>query len=48
MEFVAKAGLSWDHAIVDYLYYGDHEALRMTRPRPPEEKDEEDPAPVSD
>ena len=60
MELVAKAGLSWDQAILDYLYEGDHEVeragstffggvtLRMNRPRPPEEKDEEDPPPVSE
>ena len=48
MELVAKAGLSWDQAILDYLYDGDHEVersgssfnggttLRMGRPRPPE------------
>jgi hypothetical protein len=50
MELVAQAGLSWDQAILDYLYDGDHEvkrsgstffggvSLRMSRPRPPEEK----------
>ena len=60
MELVAKAGLSWDQAILDYLYEGDHEVersgstffggvtLRMNRPRPPEEKEEEDPPPVSE
>ncbi len=60
MELVAKAGLSWDQAILDYLYEGEHEVersgstffggvtLRMNRPRPPEEKDEEDPPPVSE
>ena len=49
MELVAKAGLSWDQAILDYLYEGEHEVersgsaffggvtLRMSRPRPPEE-----------
>ncbi|MDE0075551.1 MAG: M14 family zinc carboxypeptidase [Gammaproteobacteria bacterium] len=59
MELVAKAGLSWDQAILDYLYEGDHKVersgstffggvtLRMNRPRPPEEE-EEDPPPVSD
>ena len=47
MELVAKAGLSWDQAILDYLHDGDHKVnrsgsafrggatLRMTRPRPP-------------
>ncbi len=60
MELVAKAGLSWDQAILDYLYEGDHKVersgstffggvtLRMNRPRPPEEEEEEDPPPVSD
>ena len=49
MELVAKAGLSWDQAILDYLYDGEHEVkrsgsaflggvtLRMSRARPPEE-----------
>ena len=57
MELVAKAGLSWDQAILDYLYEGDHEVersgstffggvtLRMNRPRPPEEKEEEEDPP---
>lgn len=48
MELVAKAGLSWDQAILDYLHDGAHEVkrsgssffggvtLRMNRPRPPE------------
>ncbi len=56
MELMGKAGLSWDQAITDYLYDGDHKvnrsgsrffggvSLRMVRPRPPEKK--EDP-PVS-
>jgi hypothetical protein len=51
MELVAKAGLSWDQAILDYLYEGEHEvdrtgstffggvSLRMNRPRPPEDED---------
>ncbi|MDX1648016.1 MAG: M14 family metallopeptidase, partial [Longimicrobiales bacterium] len=51
MELVAAAGLSWDQAITDYLYDGNHEVqrsgsaffegvrLRMHRPRPPEEED---------
>ena len=49
MELVAKAGLSWDQAILDYLYDGDHKVersgsaflggvtLRMSRERPPRE-----------
>ncbi len=53
MELVAKAGLSWDQALLDYLHEGNHEVKRsgssffggvslgMNRPRPPE-KDEED------
>ena len=52
MELVAKAGLSWDQAVLDYLYDGDHEVkksgsaflggvtLSMSRMRPPAEKDE--------
>lgn len=52
MELVAKAGLSWDQAILDYLFAGDHQVkrsgstffggvtLQMTRPRPPEKKDD--------
>ncbi|MXX56773.1 MAG: hypothetical protein F4Z44_13500, partial [Gemmatimonadetes bacterium] len=51
MELVAKAGLSWDQAILDYLYDGNHEVersgsafsggttLRMVRERPPREED---------
>ena len=54
MELVAKAGLSWDQAILDYLYEGEHEvrrsgssffggvSLRMHRPRPPEDESETD------
>ncbi|MDE2983703.1 MAG: M14 family zinc carboxypeptidase [Gemmatimonadota bacterium] len=54
MELVAKAGLSWDQAILDYLYDGDHEVdrsgsafrggatLRMNRARPPREKKEDE------
>ena len=54
MELVAKAGLSWDQAILDYLYDGDHEVdrsgsaflggatLRMGRTRPPREKKEDE------
>ncbi len=50
MELVAKAGLSWDQAILDYLYDGNHKVersgsafrggatLRMSRARPPEEE----------
>ena len=52
MELVAKAGLSWNEALLDYLYEGEHEvkrsgssffggvSLRMNRPRPPEDDDE--------
>ncbi len=52
MELVGKAGLSWDQAITDYLFEGQHEVkrsgstffggvtLQMQRPRPPEEPDE--------
>ena len=48
MELVAKAGLSWDEAILEYLYDGDHKVersgsafgggvtLRVARERPPE------------
>jgi hypothetical protein len=48
MELVAKAGLSWDQAVLDYLAEGEHEVkrsgssffggvtLRLERPRPPE------------
>ena len=54
MELVAKAGLSWDQAILDYLYEGDHEVersgstffggvtLKMNRPRPPKTEDDDD------
>ena len=47
MELVAKAGLSWDEAILDYLSEGNHRiersgskffggvSLKMKRPRPP-------------
>ena len=57
MELVAKAGLSWDQAILDYLYDGDHEVdrsgsaflggatLRMNRARPPREKKEDEGGP---
>ena len=50
MELVAKAGLSWDQAILDYLYDGNHKVersgsafrggatLRMSRERPPVEE----------
>lgn len=49
MHLVAKAGLSWDQAILDYLYEGKHAVersgskffggvtLKATRPRPPKE-----------
>jgi hypothetical protein len=60
MELMGKAGLSWDQAITDYLRDGEHEVkrsgstffggvtLRMNRPRPPEEPDDEEAeAPVS-
>ena len=54
MELMGKAGLSWDQAITDYLYDGDHlvdrsgsrffdgVTLRMNRPRPPEPLDNEE------
>ena len=54
MELVAKAGLSWNEALLDYLYEGEHEvkrsgssffggvSLRMHRPRPPEDEAETD------
>ena len=54
MELVAKAGLSWDQAILDYLYDGDHKVersgsaflggatLRMSRTRPPMEENEDE------
>ncbi|MCE2455431.1 MAG: hypothetical protein J4G12_06355 [Gemmatimonadetes bacterium] len=53
LELVAKAGLSWDQAIFDYLHDGDHEvkrsgssffggvSLRIDRARPPEVDPEE-------
>jgi hypothetical protein len=53
MELMGKAGLSWDQAITDYLFDGEHEversgslffggvSLRMARPRPPEDKAKE-------
>jgi hypothetical protein len=52
MELVAKAGLSWDQAIMDYLAEGEHRVkrsgsaffggvtLRLERPRPPEKEAE--------
>ena len=52
MDLVAKAGLSWNQALFDYLYEGEHEvkrsgssffggvSLRMNRPRPPEDEEE--------
>ena len=55
MELMGKAGLSWDQAITDYLYDGEHEVqrsgstffggvtLRMNRPRPPEAPPENPP-----
>jgi hypothetical protein len=54
MELVAKAGLSWDQAILDYLYEADHEvkrsgqrffggvSIRLNRPRPAEKDDEDE------
>lgn len=54
MELVAKAGLSWDQALLDYLYDGNHEVrrsgsafrggatLRMSRARPPEDLEDDD------
>jgi hypothetical protein len=54
MELMGKAGLSWDQAITDYLFEGEHEvkrsgsrffggvSIRMNRPRPPEKDDEND------
>lgn len=51
MHLVAKAGLSWDQAILDYLYEGKHAVersgskffggvtLKATRPRPPKENE---------
>lgn len=54
MELMGKAGLSWDQAITDYLYDGDHEVersgstffdgvtLRMSRPRPPETEEDDE------
>ena len=54
MELVAKAGLSWDQAILDYLYDGDHKVdrsgsaflggatLRMNRTRPPMDTKEDE------
>jgi hypothetical protein len=54
MELVAKAGLSWDQAVLDYLAAGRHRVnrsgssffggvtLQMARPRPPEPPEESD------
>ena len=54
MELMGKAGLSWDQAITDYLYDGDHKVersgstffdgvtLRMSRPRPPETEEDDE------
>jgi hypothetical protein len=48
MELVAKAGLSWDQAVLDFLAEGNHRVnrsgstffggvgLQLARPRPPE------------
>lgn len=56
MELVAKAGLSWDQAILDYLYEGNHVVertgstffggvtLKMNRPRPPKANGPAEPA----
>jgi hypothetical protein len=52
MELVAKAGLSWDQAVLDYLYEAPHEvrrsgsrffggvSIKMNRPRPAETEEE--------
>jgi len=57
MELVARAGLSWDQAILDYLAEGDHQVkrsgstffggvtLRLERPRPPEKPSGDAPNP---
>jgi hypothetical protein len=54
MELVAKAGLSWDQAVLNYLYEANHEvkrsgtrffggvSIRMTRPRPAEPEEEDE------
>ena len=54
LELVAKAGLSWDQAILDYLYEADHEvkrsgsrffggvSIRMNRPRPAGAEEEDE------
>jgi len=54
MELVAKAGLSWDQAVLDYLYEAPHEvkrsgsrffggvSIKMNRPRPAETEEEEE------
>ncbi len=59
MELVAKAGLSWNEAILEYLYDGNHEVersgsafrggvtLRMERERPPEPSAEASTVPPS-
>jgi hypothetical protein len=59
MQMIAKAGLSWDQAITDYLFDGDHEVKRagstffggvtltMSRPRPPEKKEGTEERPIS-
>jgi Zinc carboxypeptidase len=53
LQLVAKAGLSWDQAVLDYLYDGHHVvkrsgssffggvSLQMERPRPPEKEEAE-------
>lgn len=60
LTLVAKAGLSWDEAVLNYLFDGDHEVertgseffggrtLKMTRPRPPKADAEETPPPAGD
>ncbi len=52
LQLVAEAGLSWDRAVLDYLYDGKHRvkrsgstffggvSLKMERPRPPEKADD--------
>ena len=54
MKVVASAGLAWDTAVLQYLLDGDHQvnrntteffggvSIRLDRPRPPEESEEED------
>ena len=54
MQLVATAGLSWDQAILDYLYEGEHKVdrsgstffggvtLKLDRPRPPKSEEDEE------